>query len=154
MKFLLGVAVSSFIANPMLKTVKASLLPFAFLLPVTGWPQAYPAKELLSTGTTILGETIRYPTTGAARVTSSIVTIEPGMETKFHRHPAPMYAYILEGDVTVDYGTAGKRVYRRGDAFMETMDVPHRGMNLGTTTVSILVVYMGAEGTSNVTLEK
>lgn len=70
------------------------------------------------------------------------------------RHPAPMFAYILEGEVTVDYGASGQRVYRKGDALMEAMHVPHRGMNLGTATVSILTVHMGAEGTANVTLEK
>lgn len=126
----------------------------ALSLPVTGWTQAYSARELLSTQTTVLGETISYPASGPARVSSSIVTIEPGQDTIFHRHPAPMFAYILAGEVTVDYGAAGKRTYRPGEAFVEAMNVTHRGMNLGTTTVSILSVYMGAEGTQNVALEK
>lgn len=138
----------------MLKAVKAATLWLAFSLPLTGWAQAYPTKELLSTGKTVLDEVISYPSTGAAHITSSIVTIEPGAETKFHRHPAPMFAYILEGEVTVDYGASGKRTYRRGEALMEAMGVSHRGMNLGNGTVSILVVYMGAQGTANVALEK
>lgn len=133
---------------------RAAALVISLAIPATGWPQAYPAKEILSTGTTVLGEVIRYPVTGPARIQASVVTIEPGTETVFHRHPAPMFAYVLEGEVTVDYGAAGKRVYRKGDALMEAMDTPHRGMNLGTTTVSILSVYMGAEGTANVVLEK
>jgi quercetin dioxygenase-like cupin family protein len=124
------------------------------VLPAIGWAQAYPSKDLLSTGTTVVGEDIRYPTTGPARVTASIVTIRPGADTVFHRHPAPLVAYILEGELTVDYGAKGKLVFRKGDAFVEAMDVPHRGMNLGTTIVSILAVYLGAEGTLNVVLEK
>jgi quercetin dioxygenase-like cupin family protein len=133
----------------------ATIFLIALALPITGWTQAaYPTQELLNTSTTVLGETISYPTTGPAQVKASIVTIEPGAETKFHRHPAPMFAYILEGEVTVDYGAAGKRVFRKGEALMEGMNVAHRGTNLGTTTVSILAVHMGAEGTANVVLEK
>ncbi len=138
------------------KATQFKLASFAllFCFSATSWAQAYTARELLSTQTTILGETIRYPDSGPARVSSSIVTIEPGQDTIFHRHPAPMFAYILEGEVTVDYGAAGTRVYRPGDAFVEAMHVTHRGMNLGTTRVSILSVYLGAEGTENVALEK
>ena len=138
----------------MLKLFQVTTLIIALAIPATGWTQAYPAKELLSTSTTVLGETISYPVSGPAQVKAAIVTIEPGAETIFHRHPAPMFAYILEGEVTVDYGASGKRVYRKGDALMEAMNVSHRGMNLGTTTVSILSVHMGAEGTANVVLEK
>ena len=137
----------------MLNLIKSLVVAIA-VLPTLGWAQAYPAKDLLSTGTTVVGEDIRYPTTGAARVTASIVTIQPGADTIMHRHPAPLFAYILEGELTVDYGTQGKRVFRKGDAFMEAMDVPHRGTNLGTATVRILAVYLGAEGTQNVALEK
>ncbi|MEF8710151.1 MAG: cupin domain-containing protein [Candidatus Accumulibacter propinquus] len=138
----------------MLNICQIAALILVLATPAPGWAQAYPAKELLTTNTTVLGEVIRYPSTGAAFVKASVVTIEPGAETLFHRHPAPMFAYILEGEVTVDYGASGQRVYRKGDALMEAMHVPHRGMNLGTATVSILTVHMGAEGTANVTLEK
>lgn len=124
------------------------------LLSPAAWAQAYPAKDLITTGTTVLGETIRYPTSGPARVTASIVTIAPGADTVFHRHPAPLVAYMLSGVLTVDYGSHGKRIYRQGDAFVEAMDVAHRGTNLGTETVSILAIYIGAEGTANVAIEK
>jgi quercetin dioxygenase-like cupin family protein len=87
-------------------------------------------------------------------VTASIVTIAPGADTVFHRHPAPLVAYMLSGVLTVDYGSHGQRIYRQGDAFVEAMDVAHRGTNLGTETVSILAIYIGAEGTANVAIEK
>jgi len=123
------------------------------VLPLAASAQAYPTKDLLVTGTTVVGEPIRYPS-GPAKVTASIVTIAPGADTVFHRHPAPLIAYILAGTVTVDYGSHGKRVYRTGEAFVEAMDVTHRGMNLGTETVSILAIYVGAEGTANVEVDK
>ncbi|WP_026685922.1 cupin domain-containing protein [Azovibrio restrictus] len=132
------------------------LLLGALGMPALGWAQAqaYPTQELLSTSTTVLGETIRYPDSGPARVTASIVTIAPGAETVFHRHPAPMFAYILEGEVSVDYGDQGIRVFRQGEALMEAMQARHRGTNQGSVPVRILSVHMGAAGTENVVLEK
>lgn len=127
----------------------------AFSLPSLAWSQqAYPTIELLATGTTVVGEQIRYPTSGPAKVTASIVTIAPGADSLVHRHPAPLVAYILDGEVTVDYGPLGRKVFRKGEAMVEAMDVPHRGMNFGSEPVRILAIYLGAEGTANVKLEK
>jgi quercetin dioxygenase-like cupin family protein len=102
----------------------------------------------------IVGETLVYPQSGPAKVTSLIVTMEPGEETGPHRHGVPTYGYILEGQVTVDYGTHGTRTYRKGEAFMEAEGVTHAGVNDGNVPVRILVVFMGAEGASNVIHEK
>lgn len=102
----------------------------------------------------IVGETLVYPQSGPAKVTSLIVTMEPGEETGPHRHGVPTYGYILEGQVTVDYGTHGTRTYRKGEAFMEAEGVTHDGVNDGNVPVRILVVFMGAEGASNVIHEK
>lgn len=106
----------------------------------------YPLVTLLSATTTVVGEPLRYPTTGPAHVTAAIVTLAPGGKTIEHEHGVPLYAYILDGELTVDYGAHGKRVYRQGQSFMEAMAVPHVGTNTGTTPVRILAVYMGAEG--------
>lgn len=126
-----------------------------FLSCAAAWADtAYPTKDLLVTTTTVVGEPIRYPTTGPARITASIVTVAPGADTPFHRHGAPLVAYILSGELTVDYGDHGKRVFRKGEALVEAMDVKHRGTNLGTEPVTLLGVYLGAEGTQNVVLEK
>ncbi len=116
--------------------------------------QAYPSVELLSTGTTVIGETIRYPDSGPAKVTSTIVTLAPHSEAALHLHPAPMYAYILEGEVVVDYGPLGKRTYTQGQALMEAMTAPHKGINITDRPVRILCVFMGADGTGNVSLVK
>lgn len=110
----------------------------------------YPAVPLLSTGTTILGETIRYPA-GNAHVTASIVTLAPGQRTIRHTHAVPLYAYILEGELTVDYGPHGTRLYKQGDSLIEAMDVPHVGTNTGDKPMRLLGVYMGADGTRDVT---
>jgi quercetin dioxygenase-like cupin family protein len=112
--------------------------------------RSYPAVPLLSTGTTIMGETIRYPQTGPARVTAAIVTLAPGGRTILHKHGVPLFAYILEGELTVDYGAHGARTYRPGQSFMEAMDVAHFGVNKTAQPVRLLAVYMGAEGAKDV----
>lgn len=111
---------------------------------------SYNLTGTVSTSKTIVGEDIVYPTTGKAVVTSAIVVMAPGERTILHRHGVPLFAYMLEGELTVDYGAHGTRVYRQGDSFMEAMNVSHAGRNTGTTTVRILAVYMGAEGSKDV----
>jgi quercetin dioxygenase-like cupin family protein len=103
------------------------------------------SAPLLSTGTTALGGTLHYPMSGPAHITAAIVTLAPGASTALHRHGVPMFAYILDGEITVDYGDRGKPTYRQGDALMEAMDVPHCA-DAGSSPVRILVVFIGAEG--------
>jgi quercetin dioxygenase-like cupin family protein len=112
--------------------------------------QRYPALPLFSTGKSVVGEAIRYPETGPARVTAAIVTLAPGGATVRHKHGVPMFAYILDGELTVDYGIHGKRRYVKGEALMEAMDVAHQGVNTGDIPVRILAVYMGADGAKDV----
>jgi len=110
---------------------------------------SYPAVPLISSGKNVVGETIHYPK-GAAHVTAAIVTLAPGGRTIVHKHGVPLFAYILSGTLTVNYGTHGTRTYKTGDAFMEAMDVAHFGINNGKEPVKILAVYMGAKGAKNV----
>ena len=109
----------------------------------------YPAVPLLSTGKNIVGETIHYPP-GEAHITAAIVTLAPGGRTIVHKHGVPLFAYILSGELTVDYGSHGTRTYKQGTSFMEAMDVAHYGINNGKEPVRILAVYMGAKGAKNV----
>ena len=102
-------------------------------------------SPILTATETVLGQAIAYPS-GTPTVTSAIVTLPPGGETGWHEHSIPLYAYILEGELTVDYGTQGTRVYRAGEGVMEAIDWPHNGTSTGTVPVRILAVYIGAEG--------
>jgi quercetin dioxygenase-like cupin family protein len=128
-----------------------AMLASGIAISVRAEDAGYETRPLLDTTADILGKPVRYPE-GTPRITSGIVTIEPGEAGKLHRHMVPMYAYVIQGTVTVDYGEAGIREYRRGEAIIEAQDVPHRGMNKGDDQVVLLVVYMGAEGTPSVSL--
>ncbi len=99
---------------------------------------------------TVIGETIRYPKGGPVNIQSLTVTLGPGETTGWHKHGVPAYGYILAGDLTIDYGEKGKRVYRAGEAFMDAIDWWHNGSNDTGKPVRILVVFMGAKGLSPV----
>jgi len=124
-------------------------LPFLSPAAARSPKESYPAVPLLSTGTNVVGETIRYPQ-GPAHITAAIVTLAPGARTILHKHGVPLFAYNLKGTLTVNYGKQGIRTYRQGQAFMEAMDVAHYGINEGKEPVRVLAVYMGAKGAKDV----
>lgn len=103
-------------------------------------------KTLFSTSQTIIGEPIAYPVDVPAKVTAAIVSLPEGASTGWHRHGVPLFAYLLDGELTIDYGSHGTRIYRAGDTFMEAKDVAHNGRNAGVGDVRILAVYLAAEG--------
>jgi quercetin dioxygenase-like cupin family protein len=105
---------------------------------------------ILASGETVLGQPINYPT-GKPLVTGAIVTIPPGNSTGWHIHAVPLFAYVLEGELTVDYGSKGTKLYRAGEGTMEAIDWPHNGTNRGTVPVKLVAVYIGAQGTDNAT---
>jgi len=107
------------------------------------------AKTLLATGKTVVGQQIAYPAQTPAKVTAVVVEMQPGEETGWHAHDVPMFGYILEGEVTVNYGAHGTRVYRAGDAVMEAIDLAHDGRNTSDGVTRILAVFIGAEGVPN-----
>jgi len=103
---------------------------------------------LLSSGTTIIDQPIAYPA-GTPKVTAAIVTVPPGGETGWHLHEVPLFAYILDGEISLDYGEKGTRMLKAGDSLLEAMNWAHNGKNTGTVPLRILAVYMGAEGLEN-----
>ena len=100
-------------------------------------------QPLLDTTTTNLGQPLVYPEDGAPQIKSLIVTLEPGEETGWHSHPVLTYGYVLTGEVTIDYGEAGRKSYRAGDSFIEAFEHEHNGHNSGDGPMSVLVVFMG-----------
>ncbi|MDG1116096.1 MAG: cupin domain-containing protein [Flavimaricola sp.] len=111
-----------------------------------------PVDVLLQSETTIIGQEIVYPE-GPAQITVAIVTMEQGQVTGWHRHEAPLAAHMLEGELTVDYGEAGTRVYNEGDTLIEALGSRHNGENTGDGIARILVVFAGAVGTPNTVSE-
>lgn len=134
------------------KLLPAFVVAVAVATPLTAAEESVQYKNLLTpllqTGTDIVGQPIVYPS-GTPKVTSAIVVVEPGAETGWHTHEVPLFVYVLEGEVTVDYGSKGTKVYKAGETFMEAMNWPHNGMNKTDAPLRILVAYMGSEDKTN-----
>ena len=116
----------------------------------SGGPQV---EVIVHGGTTIAGETIVYPADQPAMVTAAVVTLAPGQQTGWHIHGVPVFGYILDGELTVDYGDLGTRVYRQGDGFLEAISFRHNGRNAGEVPVRVLAVFIGGEASRNTIAE-
>lgn len=127
----------------------------ALVMPAAGaGAQTYPAPEkLLETTADTVGTPIRYPE-GTPRVSSYILTMVPGHATGWHRHEVPLYARVLDGVLTVDYGDKGTRIYRAGDTFMEAMGIAHNGRVVGDAPARLLIVFMGSDAAENTMVGK
>ncbi|TYC66078.1 cupin domain-containing protein [Stappia sp. BW2] len=107
-------------------------------------------RDVFSGDETIAGEKITFPQSNPS-VKAIEITMEPGEVTKWHQHHAPLFAYVLEGEITVTYEELGKKVYRAGEGLLEAMDVTHRGQNTGEAPARILAVFLlGDDGVATV----
>ena len=60
-----------------------------------------------------------------AKVTTFEVTFLPGATSKPHRHPGPIFGYILEGELEFAVGDEKVRTLKAGDTFYEAAMVLH-----------------------------
>lgn len=112
-------------------------------------------EVVLSTDSTTLGQPISYPSGSPATVTAAIVTMQPGQSTGWHKHGVPLIGYMIEGEITVDYGPKfGKRVYGKGVTLAEAIGEPHNGTATSAGPASILAIFAGAEGIKNSEMTK
>ncbi len=105
----------------------------------------YPSSEVFLGNQTVIGQTIAYPV-GTPMVNAVIVPLAPGGRSAWHIHRTPLFGFILEGELTVDYGSKGTRVYRQGEAVLEAIDWPHQASNRGSVLTRVLAVNIGVEG--------
>ena len=96
--------------------------------------------------TTTNGQKISYPKTGSPEVTVVTVDIPSGGETGWHQHPIPVYAYVLAGELAVEFEDGKQNIFKEGDAIIEVVNTPHNGRNLGKAPVKLVVFYTGVEG--------
>lgn len=108
------------------------------------------AKVLLKTTTTSNGDPVTYLKTEQPEITAMAVTIAPGAETGWHSHPAPVYAYVISGSLTVNIDGKLFRNFNAGDVIVEVVNVRHNGVNKGSVPVELIVFYTGANGAPNV----
>jgi quercetin dioxygenase-like cupin family protein len=133
-----------------IRSTLAVMMSVMACTPTIAAPPPTSVEPLLETDQTIVGQGFAYPA-GRAEITAARLTVPPGATVPLHLHPVPLFVYILQGQIVVDYGSLGTRTYRKGDAFVEAFQWPHRARNAGKGNVVILTVYAGAEGVPNAT---
>ena len=127
----------------------ASGMAVTVALGQTSYP---PLQVLVSASQSILGEELAYPA-GRPVITAAIVTLQPGETTGAHRHEAPLFALVLDGELTVDYGQGITKRYVKDDAFLEAYQSTHTGTNTGTGPVRILAVFAGSDAVKNTVMQ-
>ncbi len=80
------------------------------------------------------------------QVTAALVEIAPGGQSGRHYHPAPVFVYILEGELTWEADGHPPRLYRAGQAIVEDVNAWHNAFNGGSIPAKFLVVFLGEEG--------
>ena len=108
------------------------------------------SKVLSKTAVTGNGQKISYPLTDRAEVTAMTVDLAPGSETGWHKHPVPVYAYVVSGSLSVELEDGKLLSFSAGEAIIEVVNTLHNGRNSGTVPVKLAVFYLGAEGIPNV----
>lgn len=110
-------------------------------------------EKLLVSSSAYNGQPLAYLEGKHPEVTAMTVTIPPGGETGWHRHPVPVYAYVMEGELTVELKNERKYRFTKGEVILEVRETPHNGRNTGTDPTKLLVFYTGSSGIPNVIRE-
>jgi quercetin dioxygenase-like cupin family protein len=71
------------------------------------------------------------------------VTLEPGQASVPHRHPGPVFGYVLEGEYEWAIDENPAKTLKVGDTFYEPTGCLHRvSRNAGKTTARVLAVLV------------
>lgn len=103
------------------------------------------SKTIMDTEENIIGQKITYPA-GQPLIISEVIDLPPHASIPWHEHLVPMYAYIIKGEIIVDYGDKGVKSIREGEAMVEAVNFRHKGANNTNKAAKILIVYMSAGG--------
>ena len=96
-------------------------------------------KTLITTDRTVLGQKLVLPKHDPVLIVSTY-DIAPGARLPRHEHPFSRYAYVLQGDLTVEFDGGLQKQYHAGDFIVEAVGSWHFGMNPGKVPVRLLVI--------------
>ena len=106
---------------------------------------------VLTTTKTAIGQPLVLPIQNP-QVVVSVMEIAPGTKLPRHMHPFARYAYVLQGEVTVEYEGGQRQTFRTGDFIVEAIGVWHFGTNTGAVPLRLLVIDQVEAGRSNTVL--
>ena len=113
-----------------------------------------------------LGNELIYPT-GVAAITSQLKVWKPGFKSPWHYHPYTGVAYIIQGELTVNFdtntsltdslqqkGTVSTQTYKAGDkAFLGVANTWHFSENLADKDLIFMVTWIGEKNKPIAVLE-
>jgi len=114
-----------------------------------------------------LGTKFSYPT-GEAAITSQIKRWAPGFQSPWHYHPYTGIAYVVQGELTVNYDSetslddvggeksiVTSQTYKAGDkAFLGVANMWHLSENKGSEDLIFIVSWLGEKDKALAVLEK
>ncbi|HBU69689.1 MAG TPA: cupin domain-containing protein [Elusimicrobia bacterium] len=104
------------------------------------------SRQVMRCTQTAIGQDLKYPAAKSPEVTCLEVTVHPGQETGWHTHSVPGYAYIVSGELTLEYPGNISKVFKAGEAFAEVVDTKHNGVNYGKNDVVLVAFFTGDRG--------
>lgn len=89
-----------------------------------------------------------------ARATTVEVTFGPGVEGKPHRHPGPVFGYVLEGKFELGLDDRPSEIIKAGETFYEPAGAVHRvGRNAAAKgSTRLLVVSLHSRDAKGILL--
>ena len=125
------------------------ILSVAFLMPAfageEGYAKSISVQTVLKTSVDGADKPIQYPK-GEPEITGVMVEIPAGQNTGWHVHPCPCVAYVLEGEITVEFAGGKSRRLTAGEAVTEVVNLAHCGFNRSTKPARILMFVIGEKG--------
>jgi len=81
-------------------------------------------------------------------VTVQLVEFGPGVQSQPHRHPGPVFGYILEGELLTQVEGSAPATYKTGDTFYEPSGHIHvlASNPSKTKTTRFLAMIVGKQG--------
>lgn len=83
-----------------------------------------------------------YPS-GQPKITILKVSVPPKQQLEWHKHLVINAGVLLKGEITVISEKMDTLFLKAGDPIIELVNSYHYGINQGTETAEILVVYAG-----------
>ena len=99
---------------------------------------------------TIAGEPELYLSTPEPEVSGVVFTFPSGAVSQWMIHPVPLYIYVLEGTLAVEFEDGSDQSFHEGQGFLQCRSKWHRGRNNTSQTMRFLAVFVGAKGVPNV----
>jgi len=76
----------------------------------------------------------------------ALVELPPGAAEGRHTHPAEVFAFVLEGSITLEIEGSPNAMLKAGDVFHIVPGKVHQVINPGTVTAKLAAVFVAEKG--------